>query len=399
MTLFPKYSKRVDYQRDGTMVVMEQKLLQQTNHLILNSDLCTACGICVEACPEEAIKLGLVGAVRRKAVDYAAPIDVDEVKCSYCGVCVILCPFSALNLKVDGVDRLPIVEKEGFPQYDQVSKVDDEKCIKCLICEEICPRDAVKREAELYEGVSKEGKEKQLAIKTKTTFKVDMEKCTACGICGYLCPAITVKRKPYTAETGKVEAVSDPKTGLPWDETKCDACKVCVEACPEECITVEREVVSDKIEGKVNINEDLCCTCTWCSKNCPTEAITVEKLFDGEIEFFQEKCPSGCSTCVEVCPCNAIYLPTPPPAADLHLKQEAKIAVNKDFCMFCGACVNACPGEDIIVLKRNSMRLKGMPKETSLINKIQDKLFTKRTSKVKEEVPPGHVAIKMMEKA
>jgi NADPH-dependent glutamate synthase beta subunit-like oxidoreductase len=51
MTLFPKFSKRVDYQREGTMVTMEQKLLQQTNHLILNSDLCTACGICVEACP------------------------------------------------------------------------------------------------------------------------------------------------------------------------------------------------------------------------------------------------------------------------------------------------------------------------------------------------------------
>jgi 4Fe-4S ferredoxin len=397
MTVFPKFSKKVEFQRDGTKVIMEQKLLQQVNQLILNSDLCTACGICVEACPEEAIKLGLVGAVRRGAVTYAAPIDVDEVKCSYCGVCPTLCPFSALSLKVDGEERYPIIEKEGFPQYDQVSKVDDEKCIKCLICEEICPRDAIKREVDLYEGAAAGGKERQLAIQTKTTFKVDMEKCTACGICSYLCPAITVDRKAYTAEDGKVNVVQDPTTGLPWDETKCDACKVCVEACPEECITVEREVVSDKIQGKVEINDELCCTCSWCSKNCPTEAITVEKLFEGEIEFFPEKCPSGCSTCVEVCPCNAIYLPTPPKAAELHGKQEAKIAVNKDFCMFCGACVNSCPGEDIIVLKRNGIRVKG--KETDLFNKIKDKLFTKRTSKVKEEGPSGQVEVKMMEKA
>jgi 4Fe-4S ferredoxin len=397
MTLYPKFSKHVEFQRDGTMVIMEQKLLQQTSRLVLNSEVCTACGICVEACPEEAIKLGLVGAVRRGAVGYAAPIDVDETKCSYCGVCPTICPFSALSLTIDGEEKYPILEKEGFPEYDQVSVIDDEKCIRCTICEEVCPRDAIVRSVDLFEGTAKGGKARQEGIKSKVNFKVDMEKCTACGICGSLCPAITVKRKTATAETGKVEAIADAKTGLPWDEAKCDACKVCVEACPEECITVEREMISDKLEGKVTIDNELCCTCTWCSRTCPTEAITIEKNYSGEIEVFPEKCPAGCSTCVEVCPANAIYLPTPPKAADMHGQQEAKIAINKDFCIYCGACVNACPGEDIIVLQRNGIRIKG--KETDLFNKIKDKLFTKRTSKVREEVVPGQVAVKMMEKA
>lgn len=386
MTLFPKFSKK----RDGVNVIQEQKLLQQVNHLILNSEVCTGCGICVEACPEEAIVLGLVGATRRGAVSYAAPVDIDEAKCSYCGVCVVLCPFNALTLKIDGEERLPIVEKEGFPTYDMVADIDDEKCVRCTICEEVCPRDAIDRDVTEFEGTRTDGKERQLAIKTKTTFKVDDEKCTLCGICGALCPAITVKHKPFTAESGKVEGE------VVWDETKCDACKVCVEACPEECITVEREVESDKLEGQVDIDQKMCCTCTWCSRSCPTEAITVEKLFEGDIEFAPEKCPGGCSTCVEVCPANAIYLPSSVPASQMKGKVEPTIAVNKDFCILCGACVNACPGEDIIRLHRTGIRVKG--KETDLFNKIKEKLCTPRTSKVKEETP-GSVQLKMMEKA
>ncbi|MDD3137150.1 MAG: 4Fe-4S binding protein, partial [Methanoregula sp.] len=138
MALFPKFSKK----RDGVNVVMEQRLLQNVNNLILNSETCTGCGICVDACPEEAIVLGLVGASRRGAINYAAPVDVDETKCSYCGVCVVMCPFNALTLKVDNQERLPILEKEGFPQYDMKAEIDDEKCVKCTICEEVCPRDA-----------------------------------------------------------------------------------------------------------------------------------------------------------------------------------------------------------------------------------------------------------------
>lgn len=386
MTLFPKFSKK----RDGVNVIQEQKLLQQVNHLILNSEVCTGCGICVEACPEEAIVLGLVGATRRGAVSYAAPVDIDEAKCSYCGVCVVMCPFNALTLKIDGEERLPIVEKEGFPTYDMVADIDDEKCVRCTICEEVCPRDAIDRDVTEFEGTRTDGKERQLAIKTKTTFKVDDEKCTLCGICGALCPAITVKHKPFTAESGKVEGE------VVWDETKCDACKVCVEACPEECITVEREVESDKLDGQVDIDQKMCCTCTWCSRSCPTEAITVEKLFEGDIEFAPEKCPGGCSTCVEVCPANAIYLPSSVPASQMKGKVEPTIAVNKDFCILCGACVNACPGEDIIRLHRTGIRVKG--KETDLFNKIKEKLCTPRTSKVKEETP-GSVQLKMMEKA
>jgi 4Fe-4S ferredoxin len=381
--MFPKFSKK----REGDNVVMEQKLLQSVNNLILNAETCTGCGICVEACPEEAIVLGLVGAARRGAINYAAPIDVDETKCSYCGVCVCMCPFNALTLKVDGEERLPIVEKEGFPQYDRTMKIDQEKCNRCTICDDVCPRDAIDRNVPAFEGTEEDGAKRQSALTSTTTFKVDDEKCTLCGICGELCTAIDVKHKAFSAGSGKVEGE------VLWDETKCDGCKVCADMCPAEAITVERTVSSNKMKGEVQIVNEDCCTCTWCSTNCPTEAITIEKLIEGEIEFHSEKCPGGCSTCVEVCPANAIYLPEAKPASEMAGAVEGTIAVNKDLCIKCGACVNACPGEDIIVLQRTGLKMKG--KETDLFKRVRDKLFTRRTSVVKEE-KPGEVGLKML---
>ncbi len=384
MALFPKYSKT----REGQNVIAEQRLLKAVNNLILNAETCTGCGICVDACPEEAIVLGPVGATRRGAIDYANPVDVDPEKCSYCGVCVIMCPFNAMTLKIDGEERLPILEKEGFPQYDMVTVIDEEKCTRCTICEEVCPRDAIARDVPAFEGGDEAGKPRQSALQTKTTFTVDDEKCTYCGICGELCPSITVVRKPVSPETGKVEGE------VLWEESTCDGCMICVEACPEDAITLEREFVGDKLPGKVDIQQDDCCTCRWCVETCPEEAITVEKIFEGEIEIYPEKCPGGCSTCVEVCPCNALYLPSPVPAKDLTRGGiEPNIAINKDFCIFCGACVNACPSEDAIVLKRTAIRMQDV--DTDLFKDVKRKLLTTRTSKVKEATP-GEVEIKIL---
>ncbi|NLO77248.1 MAG: 4Fe-4S binding protein [Methanomicrobiales archaeon] len=385
-TFFPKFSKK----RDGVNVIMEQKLLKNVNQLILDGQKCTGCGICVDACPEEAIRIGLVGAVRRGAVNYAEPINIDEKKCSYCGVCVVMCPFNSLTLKIDGEESLPIVEHEGFPQYDMVTEIDQDKCVRCTICEDVCPRDAISREVPLFEGTVEGGLEKQNALVSKTTFTVDDEKCTRCGICEEICPAITVKRKPFSAETGTVVGK------VVWDEKLCDNCQICVEACPEDAIVVERVVKSAILPGKVEIVSEECCTCTWCEINCPEEAIRIEKIFTGDIEFNADKCPSGCSTCVDVCPANAIYLPSIKPAKDLKGEIEPVIAVNKDLCIFCGACVNACPGEDIITLTRTDIRMKG--KETDLFLKVKAKLCNTRTSRVKESTP-DEVELKMMETA
>jgi len=79
----------------------------------------------------------------------------------------------------------------------------------------------------------------------------------------------------------------------------------------------------------------------------------------------------------------------------MHGKVEDNIAVNKDLCILCGVCVNACPGEDIIILKRTGVRIKG--KETDLFKEIKAKLMVPRTSRVKESGDFGEVELKTVE--
>ena len=372
-TMFPKFSTKVE----GETIIMEQRLLKKVSHLVLNVSKCAGCGICADACPKEAITLGMVGAAIRGATD-KAPIVVDPAKCSYCGVCTILCPFNSLAVEVDGEPSLPIKEQEGFPEYDYTAEINDEKCVRCETCSAACPRDAIVRDVPAYEG---EGGDvpRHAALDAETKLTVDKEKCTACGICTSLCPALTLERAPFISTKVAVEG------DVIWNNELCDACNVCADACPQKAITVERVLkVNAKLAGSVSIKKEDCVTCSWCSQVCPEEAVTIKKFFEGDIIFDSSKCPGGCSTCVDVCPCNAIYLPSPVPATQLKRNSiEDNIAVNKDLCILCGACVNACPSEDAIILKRTAINVKG--KETDLFKKIAAKMLVPRTSKLVEK--------------
>ena len=64
------------------------------NSLILNTDRCTGCTVCVKARPTEAIRV-----TRSKAVIYNA-------RCIDCGRCVSVCPHHAYSVRSDSLDRL-----------------------------------------------------------------------------------------------------------------------------------------------------------------------------------------------------------------------------------------------------------------------------------------------------
>jgi formate hydrogenlyase subunit 6/NADH:ubiquinone oxidoreductase subunit I len=57
---------------------------------------CTACGLCVEYCPTQAV-----------AMIEQRPVITKPRRCSYCGLCEESCPEDAISLTFEIVPRLP----------------------------------------------------------------------------------------------------------------------------------------------------------------------------------------------------------------------------------------------------------------------------------------------------
>lgn len=57
--------------------------------------LCKGCGMCLEKCPQKAIKYS----EKDLGVYSTASIEIDMGKCNACGICEIVCPDSALRVK------------------------------------------------------------------------------------------------------------------------------------------------------------------------------------------------------------------------------------------------------------------------------------------------------------
>lgn len=57
---------------------------------------------------------------------------IDESRCTLCGICVTACPEQALSMRESG----PVFTKP-------------EKCTFCTLCEEVCPEHAIRCEFEI----------------------------------------------------------------------------------------------------------------------------------------------------------------------------------------------------------------------------------------------------------
>lgn len=62
-------------------------------HIKTDADLCDGCGICMDECPAEAIKVEDLKMIR------------DLLKCKSCGRCVMVCPKGAVNVGIDNMDK------------------------------------------------------------------------------------------------------------------------------------------------------------------------------------------------------------------------------------------------------------------------------------------------------
>ena len=304
---------------------------------------CVACGICVDVCPTDSLRLGPIVPIARGLIemDY---VSVNSDSCVFCGLCSVACPFDSLALTIDGTN---VKDMASYPVWDVESKVHDEDCIYCGRCYSVCPRDSILFERKLPNP----------ADLVRGEIEINKDECIYCSFCADMCPAgaITIKNIP----TSSNDLVNN---SIEVDLSKCIFCGVCKRVCPENAIKqicstcmLREEIDVPEITGETFILENSCVNCSWCCEICPVDAITVTKPFEGSLDLIEtdEKICKGdsCHACMDICPCNAVTI------------SDGKAFTNLSFCNLCGACVTACP-QDIRVLSRVSMNLNNINSES-----------------------------------
>ncbi len=340
-------------------------------HLLYRLEKCVGCTLCMDSCPWEAISKGFVVEVAAGRLEGAPLINLEVEKCTFCSLCVSACLFNAFTMAMDGQAVADYVKVSGSHEIDR------EKCLPCLLCEKICPREALKAEVKVPRKedlvIYEEGKPEE----ARGRIVIDEEKCVYCGLCELLCEAIEIFWEQPKPPDFK------PAIGIRVSEEKCDYCGLCEQICPVEAVKVEceyaprRRIGEVKVEGNLEFEEEKCVYCGVCAAFCPVEALKVEKPFEGRVEIVRlEKCdPIGCKNCFNICPVNAIY----------PVKGAEKIRVLEDFCIYCGACENACP-EDVLKVKRLTLRLP-KPEEARPWDKSRSRYLLRLVGEEVEPIP------------
>ncbi len=229
-------------------ILYERKSPTERRVLMFKSDVCRGCGICVDACPREAIEMNVIGASQNLN---APKLIFDPEKCYLCGICYNLCPFGAIDFKVEGSSTKNIKRayhgKFVFKE-EKCDFKDKENKILCDDCEKVCPREAIKAVVE----------------NDRNTIKHDDSTCVRCGTCALTCPRDAIEVvKPFLGE-------------ISVDLDKCQACGVCVEVCPTNSITMPKKEPWEKTD-KIVIDDNTCIFCKACMNACPVNAIEVKR--------------------------------------------------------------------------------------------------------------------------
>ncbi|MEM0350845.1 MAG: 4Fe-4S binding protein [Archaeoglobaceae archaeon] len=316
----------------GEKIRCVQKVDGEIRELIFDYRRCNGCGICVFSCPVNALELGPIHEIA-KGLDMP-PVIIDHLKCAYCGICYSFCPFNAYEFRING----KVIEKAQLPLSPVRFTYKYDHCRNCTLCYKVCPTRAIKREvfvrrreiAEKNEGV-------------KGFVKVDKKKCNLCGICAEFCEVFKMVEKEVFPNDVM------PYSDILIDDTICDYCKLCEEICPENAIEVEGKRISYKIPEKIAkiwIDQDLCSNCGYCEEVCPYDAAKTVKPIEGKLELFEARMarcdPVGCGACIRICRYNRVWF-----------TDRKRVFFNERFCIYCGACENACP-YDLIIVKREN---------------------------------------------
>jgi electron transport complex protein RnfB len=136
---------------------------------------CLGYGDCMAVCQFNAIKL----------VDGIARID--NARCTACGMCVAACPKDLIRIQPRHLNAYTVRCRNKWPGA-QTRKNCKVGCIGCLRCFRICPDGAISMDG-------------PLAV-------IDPEKCTHCGKCLPVCPTHSIQNGLTGYEPAKVNEAS-----------------------------------------------------------------------------------------------------------------------------------------------------------------------------------------------
>lgn len=132
-------------------------------------DACTACGACVQRCPEQVLV--------RAAGGYPV-FDPRLGECTFCGDCAAACEAHALDRTVAEAEPWPyraIVGTDCLTRHGVV----------CASCRDVCPERAIQFKPAL----------------PVASPQVDNARCTGCGACVGACPVTAIALRPDITET------------------------------------------------------------------------------------------------------------------------------------------------------------------------------------------------------
>jgi 4Fe-4S ferredoxin len=257
------------------------------------------------------------------------------------------------TIKKDAADALTLEWVLQVKNYKLT--LDKKRCVGCQICSLVCPKEAIKTQKQTKIQGEKAKKAK---------VDVDLAKCNFCGICDVTCPYGAIKvTLNGTHDLSILDKDSYPQLvrDVKVDTSQCSKeCVECETACPLSLIKISRFAFDGKpvediaalspsqkkrVQVNLEIQKDYCPTCRVCEFKCNPGALKVKKAFEGLTAINQEKCPDGCTDCLDVCPI---------PGA-LTLGEDKKVHVNELLCTYCGACKNVCPVPEALTVKRTAV--------------------------------------------
>ena len=198
----------------------------------------------------------------------------------------------------------------------------------------------------------------------KTSLVLNLDKCAGCNLCWTVCPRYAIERGPIGASVR--ERVYAPPIRINYH--KCVFCGLCAYICPFDALTL---LVNGKPTEKIKTGVSIPKLKGHKIKVSRT-GFTALKFIDGNISVDNDECPGGCSTCIDVCPTECLTLPVA--TKEKPWEKVPKVGVDRDRCLYCGACLFACPANGAVKLERTEIKHEEEGSDTRIWQNIETKL-------------------------